>query len=345
MSLLFGREPYRRKAAKYLLILVIAAIIFCRFGIAKVHQHTEAQKGNDSINHEIVQKDILIIGGYIENISNIDLNDDTFEAELLIWTIWNEGGKQNPSSKLNVLNSVLGQGSGLELIRNQRTQRGDWSLYRLRSKIVQRWQLQDYPFDTQTVYIEIGLRDPVSNITIEIDEETPLQVSPGLQIDGWIIGDANEYITDVRFLSTLGQVLPKGKQTTSQPIIAFDLELKRDSFLYILPDFLGYFLAIGLCSLSLVISRSRDDLILSAVVSSSTNYIFIAEKLPVSAMNGFIGNLQIILIGGILYSIVADEIIDQHLKDYTPRVATTLRYGLLPSYLVGTFIAILIIIP
>ena len=53
--------------------------------------------------------------------------------------------------------------------------------------------------------------------------------------------------------------------------------------------------------MALLISRSRDDLILAAVVSAGGNYVFIAGKLPVTAMSGFIGNLQIIIFLGILY--------------------------------------------
>ena len=40
------------------------------------------------------------------------------------------------------------------------------------------------------------------------------------------------------------------------------------SFEGVAPDFLGYMLAIGLCCMSLLITHSRDDLILAAVVSA-----------------------------------------------------------------------------
>ena len=97
--------------------------------------------------------------------------------------------------------------------------------------------------------------------------------------------------------------------------------------------------------MSLMITRSRDDLILAAVVSAGGNYVFIAGKLPVTAMTGFIGNLQLIVFLGILYVVAADEIIDHHLSSYTPRVSNLLRVVLLPSYLAITFLGIAWIIP
>ena len=52
-----------------------------------------------------------------------------------------------------------------------------------------------------------------------------------------------------------------------QPAVSLDLPIQRRSLLYVAPDFLGYMLAVGLCFMSLLITHSRDDLILAAVVS------------------------------------------------------------------------------
>lgn len=342
---IFRAKDSRRRFTLLFIVAFALVILFCRLATAEPITQLRNQTDVSRIHDSASQPATLRLGGYVKNISDIDLQGDTFMAELLIWTVWNGTTSDNPSSHLSVLNSVLGQGSGLERIRKERTSRGEWSLYRLRSQIVQRWHLREYPFDSQTLHIEVGLTDPLSAVLLEVDDKTQLQVSPGLQIDGWTIGDANEYATYLRYLSDLGQTKPSRNAFTDQRIISFDLELTRESILYIAPDFLGYFLTIGLCCLSLVISRSRDDLMLAAVVSSSGNYVFLAQKLPVSAMNGFVGNLQIILIAGILYAIIADEVIGEHLKHYTPRVASLLRYGLLPSYLVGTFVAVLFVIP
>ena len=97
--------------------------------------------------------------------------------------------------------------------------------------------------------------------------------------------------------------------------------------------------------MALLISRSRDDLILAAVVSAGGNYVFIAGKLPVTAMSGFIGNLQIIIFVGILYVVAADELIDQHLSRYSQGISSVLRLGLLPSYLAFTLFGVYLIIP
>ena len=82
-----------------------------------------------------------------------------------------------------------------------------------------------------------------------------------------------------------------------------------------------------------------------ALGSAGGNYVFIAGNLPVTAMTGFIGNLQLIVFLGILYVVAADEIIDHHLSSYTPRVSNLLRVILLPSYIAITVLGIVWIIP
>ncbi|GIS14393.1 MAG: hypothetical protein CM15mP116_09760 [Synechococcus sp.] len=110
------------------------------------------------------------------------------------------------------------------------------------------------------------------------------------------------------------------------------------------PDFLGYMLAVGLCIMSLLITPA-------GTISSSLqwcqrgNFVFIAGKLPVTAMAGFIGNLQLIVFLGILYVVAADELIDVHLLKVNNRLSTVLRVLLLPSYVAMTLIGVYWIIP
>jgi hypothetical protein len=65
----------------------------------------------------------------------------------------------------------------------------------------------------------------------------------------------------------------------------------------------------------------------------------------VTAMTGFIGNLQLIIFLGILYVVAADELIDNQLSLISTRVAEGLRVLLLPSYVAMTLLGIWWIIP
>ena len=210
---------------------------------------------------------------------------------------------------------------------------------------MKRWRLQRYPFDDQILHVQIGLDDPLQQVNLDVTDQEGVVVTPGLLLPGWSLKEPSAYASSISLMSDLGREPAPGVVIRRQPTVSVDLPIQRKSLLFVAPDFLGYMLAVALCCMSLLITHSRDDLILAAVVSAGGNYVFIAEKLPVSAMTGFIGNLQLIIFLGILYVVAADELIDNHLSLYNQRFSLLLRIMLLPSYVGITLLATALIIP
>ena len=290
---------------------------------------------------------LLQVGGYVTNLSDLDLLENRYSIEFFLWSIWSGSPELNPSDSLAILNGIYdGDIQRFERVRMQTLTDGTvWNLYRIRTQVVQRWKLSRYPFDSQFLKLEIGFDDPFQDTKLEVVPSNGFSLSPGLILPGWMIHDTQAYPSQVSLMSDLGAQLGSGKSLIRQQTVVFQMHLDRISLLWFTPDFLGYILAVGLCCMALLISRSRDDLILAAVVSAGGNYVFIAGKLPVTAMGGFIGNLQIIIFLGILYVIGADELIDNHLSQYSEHVSGLLRRCLLPSYLAFTLFGIYLIIP
>ena len=290
---------------------------------------------------------VLQVGSYITNLSDLDLLENRFSTQFFLWSIWSGPADQNPSDSLTVLNGIYdGDIQRFEKVRQESRADGRiWSLYRVRTQVVQRWQLSRYPFDMQHLQIEVGFLDPLNQIALQMVPSNSFSLSPGLFLPGWLLHDSEAFPSKMAFMSDLGSGATPGLPLIRQKTLVFQIHLERVSLLWFTPDFLGYILAVGLCCMALLISRSRDDLILAAVVSAGGNYVFIAGKLPVTAMSGFIGNLQIIIFLGILYVVGADELIDNHLAQYSKRVSGILRRCLLPSYLAFTLFGVYLIIP
>ena len=288
----------------------------------------------------------LRVGVYITNISSIDLIDDRFSVEMLLWTEWEGDPPLDPSDDLRILNGIYdGDIQRFERVSRRSIPTGTWSLYRVRSEVVKRWRLQRYPFDDQILHVQIGLDDPLQQVNLDVAAREGVVVTPGLLLPGWTLKEPNAYASSISLMSDLGREPVADTVIRRQPTVSVDLPIQRKSLLFVAPDFLGYMLAVALCCMSLLITHSRDDLILAAVVSAGGNYVFIAEKLPVSAMTGFIGNLQLIIFLGILYVVAADELIDNHLSLYNQRFSRLLRIMLLPSYVGITLLATALIIP
>jgi hypothetical protein len=288
----------------------------------------------------------LNVGVYVTNINNIDLLDDQFTIEMLLWTEWTGDPATNPSDDLMVLNGIYdGDIQRFERVSRENRLGTTWSLYRVRSSVVKHWRLQRYPFDTQILHVNIGLENPLQPVNLGLTQESGFSINPGLLLSGWSLDQPSSYVSSISLMSDLGRPPEEGVVVRRQSTVSFDLPIQRRSLLFVAPDFLGYMLAVGLCCMSLLITHSRDDLILAAVVSAGGNYVFIAGNLPVTAMTGFIGNLQLIIFLGILYVVAADEMIDNQLTHYSQRISRILRVLLLPSYVGITILGIALIIP
>ena len=211
----------------------------------------------------------LRVGAYITNINNIDLLQDQFSVEMLLWTEWAGDAQSDPSDNLMILNGIYdGDIQRFERVSHEKTATGSWNLYRVRSAVVKRWRLQRYPFDDQILHIQIGLADPLQTVNLNVVDQEAVMVSPGLLLPGWTLKSAGAYASSVSLMSDLGRPLAAGEVIRRQPAVSLDLPIQRHSLLYVAPDFLGYMLAVGLYIMSLLITHSRDDLILAAVVSA-----------------------------------------------------------------------------
>ncbi|QEY31854.1 hypothetical protein EVJ50_05955 [Synechococcus sp. RSCCF101] len=290
--------------------------------------------------------DTLRVGMYLTQLDGIDLHNASFNAQLYLWTLWPGDEAENPSDDLTVLNSIFNADlDRFERLSRERIGSRIWSLYTVHGRFVHRWRLDSYPFDSHLLNLQVGYANPLRRSpALEVDTANS-GVSPTLYLYGWQLGESGISLNRLQTLSNLGDPRLEVGSPGRAEAVTSTLEISRRASLYLVPDFLGYMLAIGLCVLALVIHRTRDDLILAAVVSAAGNYVFLAGILPVDAMAGFIGQLQLVILVGILYVIGADEIIDHQMEGWPRRWRSLLQSAVLPSYLLLTMSAIYALIP
>ena len=283
---------------------------------------------------------------YVTAIDEIDLLGNSFNAQFYLSTLWHTAGGENPSASLEVLNAIHHSDIGrFDLISEQTYGDLEWRLYAVRSKIINPWTLTNYPFDSQLLRIRIGMANPIqTSVSFSVDRINSY-VHPELILYDWQMGALDLVSGSVSIVGNLGMPDRASGAVYQGPVVNGLIEMRRRGHLEFIPSFLGYFLAIGLCVLALGISRSRDDLILGAVVSAAANSVYLAEILPVSALGGFSGQIQVIIYVGILYAATADELIDHVPQAWSLRLKTTLKLSLLPIYLLGTVVAIYAIVP
>ncbi|MDE0886263.1 MAG: hypothetical protein OSB70_12105 [Myxococcota bacterium] len=332
-----------------LLIMATAALLPAFPGLAETPETTKGQiQEVPGPPEPILQPPpgTLRLGLYVTAIDELDLLGNSFNAQFYLSTVWRKSAGPNPSDSLRVLNAIHNNDiSQFELISRQSFGDLEWRLYAVRNKIINPWILSDYPFDSQLLRIRIGMSNPMeSSIAFSVDRLNSY-VHPELILYDWHMGALDLVSGAMSIVGNLGMPGRDSGAVYQAPVVNALIEMRRRGHLEFVPSFLGYFLAIGLCVLALAISRSRDDLILGAVVSAAANSVYLAEILPVSALGGFSGQIQIIVYTGILYAATADELIDHVPPEWGERIASLLKLGLLPTYLLATVLAIYFIVP
>lgn len=289
---------------------------------------------------------VLQLGTYLTIIDDIVLLANHFGAEFFLWTRWSGPAGKNPSDQLAVLNAPSNNDiDRFELL--ERRQLGDvnWSLYKVRCRVTMPWRLQNYPFDRHSLPIRIGLANPFQqNVTFAVDQPGS-SIDPEFLLYDWKISALQIDASAWSLRSQFGLPNQDSDGIAIQPVVDLSLTIRRRSELALVSSFLGDFLAVVLCILALIIRHSRDDLILGAIFSAAGNSVFLAQLLPVSALSGFTGQIQIIIYLGIVYVVIADELLDRIFSGPTEIAVRVLRPLLLPSYVLATVLAIYWITP
>jgi hypothetical protein len=288
----------------------------------------------------------LRVGAYLTVIDDINLLANQFGAEFFLWTRWSGAAEANPSDRLVVLNAPSDNDiDRFELL--ERRQLGDvtWSLYKVRCRVAMPWRLNDYPLDRHNLLIRLGIDNPLTEgLAFEVDKEQTY-IDPDFILYDWSISPVRIDVSGLSIKSHLGLPVRDGPVVSSRPVVDLSVVIRRRSELAFLASFLGNFLAIGLCVLALIIRDSRDDLILGAVFSAAGNSIYLAQLLPASALSGFAGQFQVVIYVGIVYVVIADELLDRVFSAQAENMLRYLRPILLPSYVLATVVAVYSILP
>ena len=289
---------------------------------------------------------VLQLGAYVTVIDGIDFLENKFGAEFFLWTRWAGSDETNPSDRLTVLNAPSDNNiDRFELLERRQLVDVSWSLYKVRCRVAMPWRLNDYPLDRHYLQIKIGIENPlVEGLVFKVDKDQSY-IDPDFILYDWSISPLRIDASGLSIKSHLGLPGHRRNAVSSRPVVDLSLVIRRRSELALWSSFLGNFLAIGLCILALIIRDSRDDLILGAVFSAAGNSIYLAQLLPASALSGFTGQFQVIVYVGIVYVVMADELLDRVFSSQAESFLRYLRPVLLPSYVLATMVSVYHILP
>lgn len=208
-------------------------LVFCYLCIPCQAQ-SEGQK-NQSIEY-------APLGALITDVGDFDRQGKSFDATFWLWTL-TANPESNPIEDVNFPNSIEIKES---VINKEKTPKGFWITRKIRGTFRHAWNMSDFPFDDQTLGIQLVATGRDYSRLRFIDDGITSIVDSNLRLQGWDILGASLYASKMTFRSSFGD--PRIEKTSEVTFAAADvsLSLKRANYAAFWKLTIAAFVAAGL---------------------------------------------------------------------------------------------------
>jgi hypothetical protein len=134
--------------------------------------------------------DRVIIGAYINDIQNIDFKSHSYSIDLYIWFRW-RNPSINPSRSMEFMNRYASYDSLRTELYQAPEKEPDGSYYailRVYEQFSRKFKLENYPFDRQTLDVEIEDSLYGTNQLVYVADGQGVTMNPAITLPGFAVG-------------------------------------------------------------------------------------------------------------------------------------------------------------
>ena len=152
---------------------------------------------------------VVSVGMYVQDLSNVDLKAGTFRADFYLWFVWR--GEHDPSLTYEFSNAISQElsavATGLDEEGNPKPDELEdgrkIQIFRVQGRFVEAFDVEEFPLDDQDLVISLedAERDS-SDLVYEIDPGTAPR--PDLSIIGWTPQPMRNTVVAHRYVTTFG---------------------------------------------------------------------------------------------------------------------------------------------
>jgi hypothetical protein len=199
-------------------------------------------------------KDTCKVGIYINSLYNLDLEDKSFMADLWIWQIY-RNNELNFENALEITNSKSAEFSHYN---NEKKGSLNWVTEKCKVQVMQDWNVATFPFDRQTLRIEIEDSKYDTSKIIYIADTVNSQINKTFNAKEWQLEHfsiKNEVHT---YETTYGDPTLSGN--SAYPRIVVEIQIKRNNSWRMLAKMLtGAYVAFLISCLVFFVSSVNQD--------------------------------------------------------------------------------------
>lgn len=181
------------------------------------------------------------MGVYVTSLRDFDPADDSFGIDFWVWSVDAPGNDQ-----LKKLEFVNAKQLDIRLEWTNRWGNEEWSRNKVRATVLHDWNLTNFPFDRQTLTVDLGLSGPDATGYL-VDRAGP-GIAETIAPDGWRITSFDIERRAVEEATNLGD--PSASGGSNQRHIFVSLGVERESIVGFLKLIAGVYAAILIALLS-----------------------------------------------------------------------------------------------
>jgi hypothetical protein len=190
--------------------------------LGTVHAKVEATEAPQTVT----------VGAYINDIQNLDLKSHSYTVDLYLWFRWT-AKDLDPASSMEFVNpfELWGHTKTLEFPKPVKLQSGEqYQIVRNLGRFSTKLALYDYPFDKQTLVVEVEDASLGHHeLSYRIGEEA-VTMSPDLLIPGFRIGKPSIRVVQHQYPTKFGDTNLSDRYTSSR--LRIELPIERPLLTY-----------------------------------------------------------------------------------------------------------------
>ena len=189
------------------------------------------------------------IGVYVTSLRDLDPVGDSFGIDFWVWSVHPPG--DDPLKSMEFVNAKQ-----IETRLERTTRRGDreWSRLKARATVLHDWNLTDFPFDRQTLTLDLGVAGSGAPASCGIDRAGSgydKRIAP----EGWRIAAFDVERHTRKIATDLGDPARSGR--SAQEHVLVTVELQRESVIGFVKLVAGVYAAIGIAMLSFLMAPNQ----------------------------------------------------------------------------------------
>jgi hypothetical protein len=242
---------------------------------------------------------IVDVGVYINNIYDMSLHNNSFNADFYVWFRW-QNADLKPYETFEVAN---GRVNTREVIYNDKIKDLHYAVARVTATFTKFWNVDRFPLDRHTLTIELeDSQDEDFKLAYKPDAANSNQ-SPDLHIPGYNLAAKRAFVVSHAYQTNYGDISLPSNNESSYSRFVYAIDIQRPGYGYFLKLFLSVFIATLISFLSFAIKPTdldpRFGLGIGAIFAAVASEYVVAAALPESSsitMSDMIHILSILFI-------------------------------------------------